>query len=312
MSNHLYSFAAESKTLSLKISRLYAHLALFTVALIYGLNYSIAKDVMPNYIQPLGFILVRAIGATTLFWLSSLAFKWEKIERKDFPRLILSGFFGVACNQMLFFQGLNMTSPISAAIMMTINPVMVLVMSALILKEALEPVRFVGIGLGIIGAILLITRGTADFSFLSSDESLGNLFVLLNAASYAAYLVTVKPLMVKYKPITVIKWTFLFGFFMIIPFGLEQFQAVDWSLMPSSIIGAVVFVVLGTTYMAYLLNIFALKTVSPTTVSFYIYLQPLIAAIVAIALGKDHLTVILWVAAALIFSGVYLVSFYKR
>lgn len=292
--------------------KIYAHLALLAVAIIYGLNYSIAKDVMPEFIKPLGFIFVRAIGATALFWLVSVFYPWEKIKKKDFLRLILSGLFGVALNQMLFFKGLNATTPINAAIMMTINPIMVLTLSAIFLKEKLKLSRIIGIGFGIIGALFLITKGAQTIDIFNSDSSFGNVLVLLNAASFAMYLVVVRPLMLTYKPITVIKWVFLFGFLMVIPFGYGEFRAVDWSNMPVYIVWEVLFVVVCTTFLAYLLNVYALKLVSSTTVSFYIYLQPLVAAIAAIALGKDHLTLTLLISAGLLFIGIYLVSFHKK
>lgn len=293
-------------------SKILAHFALLAVAIIYGLNYSIAKDVMPTYIEPLGFIFVRALGATALFWIVSVFYKREKIQSKDWGRLVLSGLFGVALNQMLFFKGLNATTPINAAIMMTINPIMVLMLSAIFLKDKLKLSRIIGIGFGIMGALFLITKGAQTLDVFSSDSSIGNILVLLNAASFAMYLVVVKPLMSRYKPITVVKWVFLFGFLMVIPFGLSEFQAVDWQNMPRFIVLEVLFVVLCTTFFAYLLNVYALKIVSSTTVSFYIYLQPLVASIAAIALGKDSLTLTLLISASLLFLGVYLVSFYKK
>jgi drug/metabolite transporter (DMT)-like permease len=293
-------------------TKIAAHLALLAVAIIYGINYSVAKDVMPEYVQPLGFILIRAIGGTVLFWITALFLGWEKVKAKDLGRLALSGFFGVALNQMAFFEGLNATTPINAAIMMTINPIIVLMLSAILLKEKLRLSRIIGIGLGIVGALFLITHGATSLHVFSSKDSFGNILVLLNAASYAAYLVVVKPLMKKYKPITVIRWVFLFGLIMVIPFGYKQIGEVVWNSFPSFIWWEIGFVVLCTTYLAYLLNIFALKTVTSTTVSFYIYLQPLIATITAVLMGKDHLNVTLIISALLLFSGVYLVSFYKR
>ncbi|WP_417609498.1 DMT family transporter [Owenweeksia hongkongensis] len=292
--------------------KLLAHFALFAVALIYGLNYSIAKDVMPAFIEPRGFILLRAIGATALFWLTALSFGNEKIALKHHWRLAVCGVFGVAANQMLFFEGLNITSPINAAVMMTTNPILVLIMSAIILKESLRWSRIVGIALGIAGALFLITRGGQVVDIFDADKSLGNLLVFLNAASYAAYLVLVKPLMANYKAITVIKWVFLYGLILVFPFGASQLMDVTWHAFPPDIIWKVAFVVIGTTYLAYLFNVYALKTVTSTTVSFYIYLQPLIAAIAAIAMGRDQLTSVLLLSAGLIFSGVFLVSFYKR
>ncbi len=293
-------------------TKIKAHLALFVVAIIYGLNFSIAKDVMPHHIQPLGFILLRAVGATALFWVTAGLVKRERVARRDHIRMFVCGIFGVACNQMLFFEGLNITTPISAAVMMTINPILVLVMSALILKESIRAARIAGIALGIAGAIFLITRGGQETDIFSAEKSLGNLLVFLNAASYAAYLVLVKPLMKRYAPITVIRWVFLYGMCIILPFGFEQFAEVEWSKLPVDAIAKMTYVVICTTYLAYLLNVFALKTVTSTTVSFYVYLQPVTATLAAIVMGKDELTWVLITAAAFIFSGVYLVSFFRR
>ena len=297
---------------TLEKSRLYAHIALFVVALIYGLNYTIAKDVMPHYLMPRGFILVRAFGAVLLFWLTALLWRRESIAIKDHGRLFICGLFGVAGNQLTFFEGLNITTPINAAVMMTINPVLVLLLSALVLKESLRPARIFGIVLGLSGAVMLITRAGAEVDIFSSDKSLGNLLVFINASSYAFYLILVKPLMRKFAPITVIRWVFTYGLLLVLPFGFGQMTEAEWLAFPPDVLARIAFVVLGTTYLAYLLNVYALKTVSSTTVSFYIYLQPLIAAVVAILLGKDHLTLVLVLAAALIFTGVYLVSFFGR
>lgn len=281
------------------------------VAIIYGLNYILAKDVMPKFIEPRAFILARVVGATALFWLLSLFFKQEVPLRKDFIRIAMSGFFGVAANQMLFFEGLNLTTPINASVMMTMNPIMVLLLSAIFLKEPIKLARIIGIILGLFGAIYLISKGSFSMNVFDSDNSTGNLLVLGNAAAYAAYLVIVKPLMQRYKPLTVIKYVFTFGLFYVIPIGWNQFESVQWMDLPSYIIFEIAFVVVFTTFFAYLLNIFALKTVSSTTVSFYIYLQPIITSIVALSLGKDQLGHIIFISAGLIFSGVYLVSFYK-
>jgi drug/metabolite transporter (DMT)-like permease len=294
-----------------KNKQLLAHGALLAVAIIYGLNYSIAKDVMPNYLLPRGFILVRVAGAVILFNLLSRFFPREKVGPEDFLRIALAGFFGVAANQLLFFEGLNITTPISAAVIMTTNPIMVLSLSAIILKVPLTPAKIIGIVLGITGALSIIYQGS-NGNLFNGGESLGNTLVMLNAFSFASYLIVVKPLMAKYKALTVVRLIFMAGLVMVIPFGASQFTEITWSEMPSLIYWEVGFVVIGTTFMAYLLNVYALKTVSSTTVSFYIYLQPLIAAIAATILGTDQLSMGMISSAILIFSGVYLVSFYQR
>lgn len=285
---------------------LLAHLALFSTNLIYGINYTVAKDVMPNYIKPFGFIFCRVTGALALFWLFHSLFYREKILKKDFPRLLLCGLFGVAINQLLFFEGLNNTTPINAAIIMTSNPVLVLVMASMMLKERISKRKVGGIALGLSGAILLIIF-KGDFQF-GSNTIYGDFLIFINASSYAAYLVLVKPLMMKYKPLTVIKWVFLFGYLVVIPFGWNQFTEIQWVEMPTKIIYETLFVIIGTTFLAYLFNVFALRQVSPSTASTYIYLQPVLAGAFAIWMGVDQLDFIKVFSAAIIITGVYLVS----
>lgn len=291
-------------------------MALIGANLIYGINYSVAKSVMPTYIEPLGFILLRVIGALLLFWsLSLFTTRWEPIEKKDWGRIVLAGLFGVALNQMLFFKGLNLTQPINASIIMTTNPILVLIISAILLKERISLQKIVGISLGLVGAVLLILfKGGVDNPSISvgTDTALGDLLVLLNALSYGVYLVIVKPLMSKYKAVTVLKLVFLFGFCFVLPFGMGEFTAIEWSALPTEIIWAIVFVVVGTTFFSYLLNIYALQKVSSTSVSIYIYSQPFFATLVALSFGQDELTATKIVATALIFTGVYLVTMKKK
>ena len=201
--------------------RILAHLALFGANLIYGINFTVAKDVMPDFIDPLGFILVRVTGAVTLFWLIFRFFYYQKVAPKDLLRLALCGLFGVAVNQMLFFEGLNLTTPINAAVIMVTNPIIVLLIGFAFATEKITTTKLVGVCLGAAGAILLITNG--GNVALSQENFWGNIMVLLNASSYAIYLVIVKPLMKKYKPITVISWVFLFGIIFVIPFGWSEF-----------------------------------------------------------------------------------------
>lgn len=286
--------------------KFWAHAAILGANIIYGLNYSIAKDVMPEFIQPFGFIFCRVSGALLLFWMFAQFAEKEKVSERDLALMAVCGAFGVASNQLMFFYGLNLTSPINAAIILTCNPILVLLISAVVIRERITSRKIIGIGLGLTGAVgLILFKG---LSALSSDGFIGDLFVFLNATSYAIYLVLVKPLMQKYKPMTVIKWVFLFGFIYVLPFGWTQFQEIEWATFTTNIWWAFGFVVVGTTFLAYLFNIFGLKELSPSVVSIYIYSQPLIASITAIALQKDELSIEKILAALFIFSGVYLVS----
>lgn len=289
-------------------NNLKAHLFLFLANLIYGINYTIAKDVMPQYIGPSGFVLLRVIGATLLFWLIGTSIKSEKIEKEDLKRFILCGFFGVAANQILFFEGLNLTTPINASIIMITTPILVLIIASWLIKEKITKNKMAGIFLGISGAVTLIILKPGEIGFFNSKNSLGDLFIFLNAAFYAFYLAMAKPLMKKYNTLTVIKWVFLFGLIMVIPFGFKQFNAIVWQDIPPNIWYAITFVVVCTTFLAYLFNNVALKLVSPSVVSAYIYLQPILGSAVALWMGKDSLDWLKVIAAVLIFTGVYLVS----
>jgi drug/metabolite transporter (DMT)-like permease len=289
-----------------------AHIALFVVALIYGANYVIAKSVMPDPIQPRGFIVTRVLGAIVLFWIIRLWIK-EKVAKKDLGRLMLCGLTGVATNQILFFEGLNLTSPVNASIIMTSNPILVMVLAAVILKNRITRRKLLGVLLGAIGAITLILVSSSDGNVHSSW--LGDLFILINATSYGVYLVLVKPLMTKYKPITVICWVFLFGSIIVVPVGAKQFMEIGWSAFTPWQIFSVIFVVIATTFFAYLLNIYALKKVQPTVASSYIYLQPILAGlgtvIFATATSVNYAAGFGWIhafCAILIFIGVFLVS----
>ncbi|MDG1477721.1 MAG: DMT family transporter [Vicingaceae bacterium] len=286
-------------------SNLKPHLAVLGANIIYGLNYTIAKDVMPEYIPPFGFIFCRVAGALLLFW-SIFAFNYEKIAKKDLLLLAVCGFFGVAANQLMFFYGLNLTTPINAGIIMTSNPILVLIASAIILKNKITITKVGGIALGIVGALLLLLFKN-NFSF-GSETIVGDVFIFLNAMSYGTYLVIAVPLMKKYKPLTVITWVFTFGLIYVLPFGVTEFTEIAWSTFSTTIWLEFAFVIICTTFFAYLLNIYGLKNLNPSTVSTYIYLQPLLAAAFAIWVGKDSLDWIKIVAAILIFSGVYLVS----
>ncbi len=284
-----------------------AHIALFLVALFYGANYTIAKVVLDDgYIGPKGFIIMRVVAAFLFFTLFHFLFIKEKVDKADFGRLVLCGIFGVAINQIFFFSGLKFTTPINASLMMMTTPILVLLSSAFLIGERITLLKIIGIIMGISGATALITYGK-EVSFQSS-QLLGDLFILINAASYGIYLVVVKPLMQKYHPITVVRWVFSIGLVLVIPFGWSELSVVEWSSFSQHVWLAVLYVLIFSTILTYLFNAYALKIVNPSVVSIYIYLQPLIAAVIALIFVKDELTWYKIVAAVFIFAGVYLVS----
>jgi drug/metabolite transporter (DMT)-like permease len=276
------------------------------VSIIYGITFTIAKDVMPKYIDAYGFILLHAGGSMLLFWLVWIFMPKEKIAINDFPRIVAAAFFGVAFNMLTFFKGLSLTSPISASVIMVSTPMIVLVLSAIIMKERMKKRMLLGIVLGLIGTASLILYGKSIGD--TSQSGLGNFLVLVNAISYGFYLIIVKKLMNRYNAFTFVKWIYLFGFIMVLPFGWSEFTAVDWTIVPTDIYWKIGFVVVISTFLTYLLNLLSMKELKPTTVAVFIYLQPLFATFFAISLGKDELNLVKIVSALLIFSGVYLVT----
>ena len=290
-------------------SKFKIHSALLIVGLIYGANYSIAKVVMPLHIGPFGIIFIRVIIGTVLYWGIDFLNGPEKIKySRDYLQFAILAFFGVAINQLMFFKGLSMTTPISASVIMTSSPITVLIVSYFLLKEKITINKIIGIALGATGAVLLI--GIDGFT-LDNDTFLGNLFILINAISFSIYLVLVKPMMFRYKAITVIKWVFFFGMFMVIPFGMDEFLQIEWASLPNEAWLSLGYIIIGTTFIAYLLNTWALQYVNPTLVGYYIYLQPVFSTLVAVSFRGDKLTVTEALYSMLIFIGVYLVSVNK-
>jgi len=287
---------------------LQAHFSLILVNIIYAANFSIAKEVMPSHIKPFAFVLMRVVSALILFWLVSTFFIKEKVDKKDLPYMAMLGVFGVALNQLLFLKGLSITQPINGAIIMTSNPIIVIIIAAIFLKEKISLQKMIGIISGVVGALIMLLYGK-NFAF-GSDTILGDMLILINSFSWALYIVLAKPLMKKYNTFTVVKWVFLFGFLYVLPFGFSEFQQIDFASFSPSIWRDVLFVVIATTFFAYIFNTYALRALSPSVVSIYIYLQPFLATLIAVYIYKnDALDLRKITAAVLIIFGVYLVSF---
>ena len=277
------------------------------VAFFYAANFSVAKNVMPHYIKPFGFIMFRVTGAALLFWLVGVFGPKETIQKKHYSRIFWGAFFGMALNMLAFFYGLNLTTPINASVMMVTAPMITLVLTVIFLKEKLYWKRILGLLIGFSGTVLMIVYGKGD-TITAPNPALGNLFVFINAAAYACYLVIVKKLTQIYHPFTFIKWMYLLGVFMVAPFGLTQVFEMPFSEIPVSGYLSIAYVVVFVTFGTYLLNIFAIKILKPTTVAVFIYFQPLLTTIIAILLGTDKVDFIKVIAAILIFTGVFLVS----
>lgn len=283
------------------------HIALFTAQIIYALNYSIAKDLMPDFIGPLALVFLRIVGACILFWILSLFVKSQKIEKADMQKLIWLALFGIVINQVFFIYGLSLTQPINSAIIMISNPIIVFVFTLIILKERITILKLSGLSIAITGAmILLMFKGSFE---IGSETMTGDIMTLINSISWAIFVVLVKPIMIKYNTVTVMRWLFLFGSIYMLPIGLYDALHTNWLHFTGQAVFATCFVVVVTTFFAYLLNIYGLKSLSPSVVSMYIYLQPFLASVFAILMGKDKLTSTKIFSGILIILGLYLVSF---
>lgn len=282
------------------------------VSIIYGMTFTLAKDVMPNYVEAYGFIILRTGGATFLFWITwlfsrkSQEIREEKIKPEDYFRVVAAAFFGVTLNMLSFFKGLSLTSPISASVLMVSTPIIVLILSAILLKEHMQKRKIFGIILGLVGTVFLILYGKSTTN--ASNPVLGNFLVFINASSYGLYLVIVKKLMDKYNAFNFAKWIYLIGFVMVLPFGWSEFETINWATMPLDIYLKIGFVVVFSTFLTYLLNLLTMRELKPTTIAVFVYLQPFFATLFAIGLGKDELTLVKIISAVLIFTGVYLVT----
>ena len=279
---------------------------------IYGINHTVAKMVMPIYIGSLGLVFLRVLGATIIFWTISLFFKTKPIEKKDRLTILKCGLFGMSINIAAFIAGLDYSTPVNSSILIIISPIFVVILSFFIFKNKINFIKILGIILGFIGAMILILTADSNSS-IGRNIPLGNFLFIVNSISYAYYLIIVKPMAEKYDLITLFKWLFLIGLIFNFPLGINQFLDVDWASLPLwEAVLPMVFVVVGTTCMTYFLNGYALSKITSTEVAVFMYLQPIIGILFAIFTKSDTITLIMFIASVLIFTGVYLTSVLKQ
>lgn len=286
-----------------------AHLALLGANFFYGAGFTVAKHIMPRLLQPAAFIFLRVAISTLLFWGSYLLAKeWRTgIKKEHWWRLVMGGIFGVAVNQLLFFEGLNLTFPIHASLMMMSTPLLITLFASILLRERISWDKSLGLVIGISGAILLMSAGKEITQ--NGTSSKGDFLIFLNAASYAIYLVTIKPLMKLYRPLIVIRSVFLIGGICVIPFAWSSLPLIHWQAFNTTDYACLTFIIICCTFFTYLWNAYALQILSPSTAGAYIYLQPFFAAAIAMVFLGEGFTIIKAAATLLIFSGVYLVNF---
>jgi drug/metabolite transporter (DMT)-like permease len=280
---------------------------------LFGANYWIAKGLMPDHLLPMQIIFLRVSGTMVIAWIIQMSIKELrvlKIDRDDYPRLVLSSLLGVAINQMMFFTGLNHTTPVDAAIINSVNPILVLLFAAWLLKDKIGTSRLAGILLGAAGALILIIFGSPIS--LGSGHLNGNLFIMVNTASWSLYLVIAKPLMVKYNPLVLMRWIFTLGFIAVFPFTIKQAVAIDFVSFDSFTWFSILYIIVGTTFMAYFFITFSLKRLSASVVAYYTYLQPVLVAMIGIILFSELISWVKIASALLVFAGIYFVTRRKK
>ncbi len=284
-----------------------AHLAVFFANLIFGVNFSMVKYITPSVIKPFGLNVVRVLVTSLLLWIMYVVQpKGEKIRKEDFKLLLLCALTGVTTNQLLFIKGLSMTYSTHASLLILSTPLLITVMAFAVLKETLSWLRIAGLICGISGAMILILSGTK--SGTGNQVLLGDIFVFLNAISYSFYFILVKPLLLRYTPIQILRWVFTLGGLMILPFGWTEFTDTSWEVFTGLHWASLAFVVLGATFLAYHLNIYGLGHLKASSTGTYIYIQPFFAALVAILFLNEPITIDKLISALLIFAGVFLVN----
>ena len=293
-------------------TKVLALLAATTATTIYGLNHTIAKMIMPIYIGSLGRVLLRVLGATAIFWTLSLFIKSKPIEKKDRFTILKCGLFGMSINIAAFIAGLDYSTPVNSSILIIVSPIFVVILSFFMFKQRINFFKILGIFLGFIGALILIISADTNSS-VGRNIPLGNFLFIVNSISYAYYLIIVKPMAEKYDLITLLKWLFLIGLIFNFPLGINQFLNVEWTSLPfKEAILPMMYVVICTTFMTYLFNAFALSKLSSTEVAVFMYLQPIIGVLFAIFTKSDTITLTIFIASMLIFSGVYLTTVLKE
>lgn len=292
----------------MKLDRLTGHFAMFGANAMWGIMSPVSKFVMAaGTVSPMVMTDFRILGAAILFWAVSFFRKREPVSWRDLGLLFLASQIAIVFNQGSFIFGVSMTSPIDASIITTSLPILTLVIAAFYLKEPVTGKKITGIAFGATGAILLVMSGQQIASGNSSNIW-GDLLCLTAQLCFSIYLVFFRGLITRYSPVTIMKWMFTGSTLTVLPFTCGKILEIDWTGVKWQYIAGIAFVVVGGTFISYLLVSIGQKRLRPTVVSMYNYIQPIAAATVAILWGMDSFTLLKTVAVIFIFSGVFLVT----
>ena len=286
---------------------LLAHLSMFMACAFWGLMAPLGKDAMTHGIDGLHMVTFRVVGGCLLFWLTSLFVKKERVPVRDRLLFAGAGLFGLVTNQCCYTIGLSITSPINASIVTTSMPIFAMILAALILHEPITGKKALGVLMGCSGALILILTSAAHASDRVGDIR-GDLLCLGAQFSFALYLSLFQPLIRRYTVFTVNRWMFLWASVMILPFTAGHVFAIDPKTVPAQTWAEAFYVVFFGTYVAYILTMIGQRTLRPTVLSVYNYVQPLVAVTVSLLTGMGVLKWSQGLAVVLVFSGVWLVT----
>ncbi len=284
------------------------HLAIAGAYTIFGLNIVFCKDIAnAQAVSPIVLFTLRAIGASSLLWLLSLFTPKEKVDRGDFPKILLASCVGLFIPQFTFLLAITMSTSIDTAILSTLGPIFTMFFAFFFLGEPITGKKAGGVALSFAGVIFLIFNSVHQGG-AASTSPFGILLLLLNSLSFALYLGAFRPLISKYSVVTFMKWMFLFSLILSLPFSIKGLIATDYASIPANVKWEIGYLIVFATFVAYFLIPLGQKRLRPTLVSMYTYLQPVIAAVVSILSGMDVLTWQKLLATILIVGGVIMVS----
>ena len=295
----------------MNLMKLKGHSSMLGANVMWGLMSPVAKFVMVGgAVTPLVVTDLRITGAMVLFWIASFFQKPERVAPKDLLKLLGASLLAIVFNQGCFIFGVGLTSPVDASIITTSMPLLAMVLAAIYLKEPITGKKVLGIAVGATGALLLIlgSHQVSEAKAAGNHYIWGDLLVLLAQFSYALYFVLFKNFVNKYSLITIMKWMFTYAFICALPFSYNDLLHTEWKSLQNTEIGALVFIVVGSTFISYVLIVIGQKNLRPTVAGMYNYVQPLVASIVAVCWGMDTFNFVKIISVALIFGGVYLVT----
>ncbi|MGD9157478.1 MAG: DMT family transporter [Desulfobacteraceae bacterium] len=276
--------------------------------IIFGLNIPVTKTLMSHWMTPLGYTISRMFFGTAVFWLIGLFLQKEKVTVKDLIIMMIGGLVGYPGTQYLFSQSMRYTTPVIFSLLMALTPVVALLLSALFLNENVSNRKITGIIISISGAALVIL--SSGNGGAGSDNFIGIIFVIACVFAYSSYIVITRKISAKYNPLTIAKWMFLFSAVVLMPLSFSglQGQRIYSSETTLQAISLLSYAFIFSTTLAFFFMPFALKRLEAGTVSNFMNLQPLVASVVAIGIGQDTFSWDKIAAAALVLTGVYLVT----